>query len=341
VSKLRTAVIGAGYFGQFHLEAWSRMPEVECSAIVDLNADVAMASAKEFGFSKTYSDVETMIDEANPQIIDITTPPATHLDLIRSTSESGAAIQCQKPFCTSLQEAKEAVAFAADANITISIHENFRYQPWHRQIKTLLDRKVLGDVYQATFRLRPGDGQGDDAYLSRQPYFQKMERFLVRETAIHQIDIFRYFFGEPTGVFADLKKLNPVIAGEDAGIILFDFPNGTRALFDGNRLVDHNAENTRLTLGEMSIEGSKACLRLDGNGRIWLRQHGSTTEDEHRFEWNDNLFAGDCVYATCRAFLNHVVDGQPLENSAADYLRNLVIEDVVYQSDEQRRWLEL
>jgi len=341
VSKLRTAVIGAGYFGQFHLDAWSRMPEVECSAIADLNAGNASSSAEKFGFAKTYSDVDAMIAEVNPQIIDITTPPATHFDMIRKAAPSGAAIQCQKPFCSSLEEAREAVAFAAAANVTVSIHENFRYQPWHRQIKTLLDSKVLGEVYQATFRLRPGDGQGADAYLSRQPYFQKMERFLVRETAIHQIDVFRYFFGEPTGVFANLKRLNPAIAGEDAGIILFDFREGTRALFDGNRLVDHNAENTRRTLGELLIEGSKACLRLDGNGKIWLRQHESTVEEEHVFDWNDNLFAGDCVYETCRAFLNHVVKDDPLENSAADYLRNLEIEDAVYQSNEQRRWLEL
>lgn len=341
MTPLRTAVIGAGYFGRFHLEAWSRMPEVACAAVVDLDSKTAGAAAEEFGFSETFADVDTMLAQVQPDIIDITTPPETHFDLIRTLAPTGAALQCQKPFCRSAQEASEAVAFITAAGMTVSIHENFRYQPWHREIKKLLDTNALGKVYQATFRLRPGDGHGDDAYLARQPYFQKMERFLVRETAIHQIDLFRYFFGEPTGVFASLKRLNPAIAGEDAGIILFDFPGDLRALFDGNRLVDHRAQNTRRTMGEMLIEGSDGSLRLDGDARIWMRRHGSATETEHTYPWHDNLFGGDCVFATCRAFLDHILHGAPMENSAADYLRNREIEDAVYLSNEKQSRVQL
>jgi len=341
VSKVRTAVIGAGYFGRFHLEAWTRMPEVACSAVVDIDGDTASSVAREFAFAEAFTDVGTMLSEVEPEIVDITTPPQTHFHLLKQIAPSGANIQCQKPFCRSLEEAQEAVEFAKSIGTTISVHENFRYQPWHRQIKTLLNQAALGDVYQITFRLRPGDGQGPDAYLARQPYFQTMERFLIRETAIHQIDLFRFLFGEPTGVFADLKRLNPSIAGEDAGIILFEFPSDVRAVFDGNRLVDHVAENTRRTMGEMLIEGSKACLRLDGDARIWLRQHGSTHEREHAFEWHDNLFGGDCVYATCRAFLNHITQGAPLENAAKDYIRNREIEEAVYRSNDERQWIAL
>ena len=42
---------------------------------------------------------------------------------------------------------------------------------------------------------------------------------------------------------------------------------GARAMFDGNRLADHKAENRRLTMGEMLIEGSKGTLRLNGVSR--------------------------------------------------------------------------
>ncbi|MEO0763052.1 MAG: hypothetical protein AAFZ09_14815, partial [Pseudomonadota bacterium] len=60
------------------------------------------------------------------------------------------------------------------------------------------------------------DGQGPDAYHARQPYFQRMPRFLVHETAVHWIDTFRYLMGEAETVYADLRRLNPAIAGEDA-----------------------------------------------------------------------------------------------------------------------------
>ncbi|MEC7204614.1 MAG: Gfo/Idh/MocA family oxidoreductase, partial [Pseudomonadota bacterium] len=94
-----------------------------------------------------------------------------------------------------------------------------------------------------------------------------MERFLVHETAIHFVDVFRFLMGEVETVYADLTRFNPAIAGEDSGYIVFQFRNGARGLFDGNRLVDHAAENRRLTMGDMLIEGSHAVLRLDGDGR--------------------------------------------------------------------------
>ena len=42
-----------------------------------------------------------------------------------------------------------------------------------------------------------------------------MPRLLIHETGVHYIDTFRYLFGTPTAVHADLRRCNPVIAGED------------------------------------------------------------------------------------------------------------------------------
>jgi predicted dehydrogenase len=60
------------------------------------------------------------------------------------------------------------------------VHENFRFQPWHREIKRLLVQDSIGDrLHSLTFRSRPGDGWGERAYLDRQPYFRDMPRFLI------------------------------------------------------------------------------------------------------------------------------------------------------------------
>ena len=158
------------------------------------------------------------------------------------------------------------------------VHENFRFQPWYLQIKKILENNSLGEIYQVYFRMRPGDGQGKDAYLNRQPYFQKMERFLIHETAIHFIDLYRFLFGKIDSVFANLTKLNTNIKGEDAAYVLFNFENGMRGIFDGNRLSDHIAIDRRLTIGEMLIEGSNGTLRLNGNGELFKRKFGSNKE---------------------------------------------------------------
>jgi predicted dehydrogenase len=267
--------------------------------------------------------------------LDIATPPSTHLALIRLAADRRIPTICQKAFCRSLEEAEEATRIAEEAGILLVVHENFRFQPWFVEIKRQLDQGRLGEIYQVSFRLRPGDGQGPRAYLDRQPYFQKMERLLVHETAIHFIDTFRYLLGEVDTVFARLARLNPVIVGEDAGIILFEFQGGPRALFDGNRLVDHPADNRRLTMGELLVEGSAGVIRLDGYARLFFRPFGSNEEEPISYEWNNVGFAGDSVFRLQRHVVDHLKGQGPVVNRARDYLVNLRIEEAVYRSSER------
>ncbi len=340
-SKIRVATTGTGYFSKFQYEAWTRMDDAEIVAVFNRTAENARRIAETYGIPEAFTDLEEMLETAKPDLLDIITPPVTHLDYIRAAARHRVPMICQKPFCQTLDEAKEAVDIAEAAGTLLVVHENFRFQPWYGESKRLLETGALGEPYQVTFRLRPGDGQGQRAYLDRQPYFQTMERFLVHETAIHLIDTFRYLMGEVSEVYARLKRLNPVIAGEDAGIILFDFAGGTRGVFDGNRLVDHAAENRRLTMGEMLIEGSDAVLRLDGDGRLFLRRHGRNDEENLSYDWENRGFAGDCVFRLQQHVVDHLMGRGDIMNTGRNYLVNLAIEQAVYESDAVGRRLEL
>jgi predicted dehydrogenase len=199
-------------------------------------------------------------------------------------------------------------------------------------MKQAIDDGTLGDVHQLTFRLRTGDGQGPDAYLDRQPYFQGMNKFLIRETGVHWIDTFKYLLGKPTAVFADLRKLNPVIAGEDAGYFIMEFERGKRALFDANRHLDHDAENCRNTLGEALLEGTKSTITLSGTGELKIRKFGSREYETLLPAQSWAGFAGDCVHALQSHVIDRIHDGGEFENSAADYLSVLKLEAAIYQS---------
>ncbi len=328
------AVVGAGYFGSFHLDAWSRMDGISLAGLCEPDEARAQEMAATYDGLAHFTDPLAMVEAVRPDLVDITAPPTAHLDLIEALAPRVEHIICQKPFCGDLAGARRAIEVAAGHGCKLAVHENIRYQPWNREAKRLMEAGAIGQPYQITFRLRPGDGQGKGAYLERQPYFQTMPRFLVHETAIHWVDTFRYLMGEVRAVHAHLTRLNPAIAGEDAGIVLFDFENGTRGLFDGNRLVDHAAQNRRLTMGEMWIEGSAGVLRLDGNGRLWLRGHGENAEVEQHFEWRDHLFGGDCVYLTCQATVQAWRRGDSPETEAGAYIRNQELEEAIYASAE-------
>ena len=339
--KLKVAAVGAGYFSRFQYEAWKRIDAIDLVATANRTKAGAQEIADTFQVPRVFESVPEMLDATSPDLLDIITPPETHLAAISAAAERGIDVICQKPFCATLEEARQATEIAKRAGVKLIIHENFRFQPWHRKIKAMLDEGAIGELYQATFRLRPGDGQGPEAYLERQPYFQKMERFLVHETAIHLIDTFRYLMGEMTDVFADLRRINPVIAGEDAGVILFQFANGARGLFDGNRLSDHKAENRRLTMGEMIIEGSGGVIELSGDGVITHRVHGSNKVNVMNYDWSNHAFGGDCVYLLQAAAVDAIQGRRPLENTGEDYLRNIEIEDAVYQSSADGRRISL
>ena len=340
MSELAVAIAGCGYFSRFHQEAWSRLPRVRVVAVADRDPAKAQAAADALPGARVFDHAAEMIERMRPDLVDIATPPETHLTLVAAAAEAGAAILCQKPLAPTYPEAVQVVEAAERAGAALVVHENFRFMPWFGEAKRLLEAGTVGTPLALSFRLRPGDGQGPQAYLARQPYFQTMPRFLVHETAIHLIDVFRFLLGEVTGVFARLKRFNPAIAGEDAGLVTFEFAGGALRLFDGNRHIDHAAEDARLTLGTMLLEGTGGTLRLDGDGRLFVKPHGGP-EREHGYPWERRGFGGDCVYRQIHHVVGGLLDGTPVMNDGRSYLRNLAIEEAVYRSNDEERFVRV
>jgi len=341
MTETRVAIVGCGYFAQFHHDAWRRTPQARVVGVCDRDiAKARLAATAHHPDAPAFDDPHRMLAELSPDLVDIVTPPATHAELVDACAAASADVICQKPLAPTPAEAEAIVDRAAAAGIRLAVHENFRFQPWYLEARRLLDAGALGTPHSIAFRMRPGDGQGPDAYLSRQPYFQTMPRFLVFETGVHFIDTFRMLMGEPVSVYARLRRMNPALAGEDAGYILFEFASGATGLFDGNRLNDHVAENTRLTMGEMWLEGAAGVLRLDGFGRLFLKPHGAA-EVEHRYDWDRRGFAGDSVLATNRHILDAWRAGRPAVNEGREYLRNVALVEAVYRSHDAGRRLDL
>jgi D-apiose dehydrogenase len=338
----RVAIVGSGYFAQFHLEAWQRLAaEGMCTiaSVCDVDSEKSSAAAHKLAVAG-YTDMHTMLSAEALDLIDIATPPTTHQALIEQSLQKGLAVVCQKPVAPTYDEALSMAAFTTQFKQPVWVHENFRWMPWFREMKAAIVGGKLGVLHDIAFRLRPGDGQGPNAYLLRQPYFQKMERFLVHETLIHLIDTYRFLMGEIVAVTAQLRRINPAIAGEDAGYVLFKFASGASGLIDANRLNDHNAHNTRLTMGEAWLEGELGVLSLNGNGDINWKPH-LADEQPHPYAWSNIGFGGDCVYHQQRHVLNALAGNEKPVNLIEDYLINLKIEEAIYASNAQRREVTL
>lgn len=334
MKKLKGVCIGAGYFSHFQYDAWSRIPEVEIVAFSDLDEKQAETVRGRFGIQQWYADYRKMLDREKPDFVDIITPPNTHAEICQEACSRGIHILCQKPLAPTIEEARRLVEEAARAGARFMVNENFRFQPWHREIKRRIDSGEIGDrLHTLTFRTRMGDGWGPEAYLPRQPYFPTQPRLLVYETGVHFIDTFRYLCGEISRVTAWLRRLNPGIKGEDCGLLVFEFANGVLGAWDANRFNEPNYAEPRYTFGEFLVEGAEGAIRLYSDGRLTLQKLG---EPERDIEYSHERrgFAGDCCFLTQRHFTDRMLDGHPFETNGEDYLRTLAVQEAVYRSAE-------
>ena len=334
--KLKGVAIGAGYFSKFQYEAWNRIPEVEITALCNSNLERAKGIMAQYGVKKHYTDYKEMILKEKPDFVDIITPPETHFEMCKFAADNGVHIICQKPLAPTYKASKQIVDYVSKTNVRFVVHENFRFQPWHREIKTMISNGVVGNLFNLNFRSRMGDGWGEDAYLARQPYFRDYKKLLIYETGVHFIDTFRYHAGEVKDVYALLKRLNPVIKGEDSGLMILNFESGATAVWDANRYNENNFKTSRYTFGEYLIEGSKGSIRLYPDGKITLQELGKA-EKEHEYVHHNIGFAGDCCYIFQRDFVDNLVADLPFETGGHNYLKTLKVQEAVYASAEQKK----
>ena len=347
--ELVGAVVGAGYFSQFHYEAWSRIDAVDLVACCDLEIERAEKVANEHRIGLCFANVQEMLNglaEQNIQLdfIDVVTGPSTHRAIIETIlayrfDHPNLRIICQKPLAPDYDGAVKLVATCAAAEVPLVVHENFRFQPWYREIKKLLEAGVIGStLHTITLRHRAGDGWGEDAYLNRQAYFRTMPRMLVFETGIHAVDCFRYLLGDITTAFAHMRRLNPVIVGEDTAVGMFQFSGGGIGIYDANRYNECNGDDSRYTFGELLIEFDGGTIRSYLDGRITIQRLGEA-ETEHPYQPARRGFAGDCVFAAQQHFAQVMLSGDSaFETEAGAYLSSLAVQEAMYRSAQSGQW---
>ncbi len=331
--NLKGVLIGAGYFAQFQAEAWKRIPAAEIVAVADSAPGKARAFAEKFGIPRAYESAEEMLDRERPDFVDIATRPEAHLALTRLAAERGIHVICQKPMAPTWEGCVGMVEACEAADVRLLIHENWRWQPWYREIKRLLDAGTLGRVFQLSFQWRTGDGRGPEPYAV-QPYFRQMPRLLVYETLVHLLDTFRFLGGEIASVFCINRRVNPTIVGEDQSLILVTFRGGVPGLIDANRI--SGPMPAPVAMNSLTVEGERATLRLSADGRLWLTEYGQA-EREHAFPTTGEGYKGDSVRATQEHLIDCLRSGERSESEGRDYLKTVEAVFACYRSAETGR----
>jgi predicted dehydrogenase len=299
------------------------MPDVDIVGACDVYFDRAERAAP-----RAYTSLIELLERERPDFLDIATRPAAHLPLVRLACERGVAVICQKPIAPTWAEAVEMVEIAERAEVPFMVHENWRWQPWYREVDRRIEAGDIGVPVTYCFRTRRNDGGGVSPYAS-QSYFSQMPRLLIYETLVHHLDTARFLFGSIDTVIAQTRRRNPGIAGEDQAIMIVTHSDGLLGTIDGHRFLDLAPDSP--PLGDATFEGEHGLLTVTAHGDVLL--NGDPVWRNHL---NDG-YRGDSVFATQRHFIDCLRSGRPFETGGREYLRTFAAVEAAYRSVAESR----
>jgi UDP-N-acetylglucosamine 3-dehydrogenase len=266
--KKKIAVVGAGFWGRNHLRILSELPEVELIAVCDLDRQKAEAAAEKYGI-KSYSDSMKMYRKENLDAVTLCVWSTKLAEEAMKALKKGKHVLVEKPMASSSKEAKRIIDVAKAENLHLMVGFIERFNPAVRRLKQAIEEGRIGSPVSVTVKR-----------VSKWP-----ERIgdvgVVKDTAIHDIDVLRYIFEEdPLTVFAKVGNLRHE-RFEDYAQIMLTFSHGKTAFLEANWLTPYK-------IRKLTVTGSDAIISLD-----YITQEMTIETSGHtltpRYEWEEPL----------------------------------------------------
>lgn len=236
MEKIRTAVIGAGFWGRNHIRVLSEIPEVKLVAVCDINQESLRLVENKYKV-KTYTDTIKMLENESIDAVNICVWSTKLSEEALKALKLRKHVLVEKPMAASITEAEKILKTAEKNKVFLSVGFIERFNPGVIRLKRLIEDHGIGVPVSATV-----------TRVSKWP-----ERIgdvgVVKDTAIHDIDITRFIFNrEPESVFANIGSLNHRY--EDYAQIMLSFPDGRSAFLESNWLTPYKVRRLKVTGSE-------------------------------------------------------------------------------------------
>lgn len=145
--SLKIGIVGCGKIADGHVEEIQKMPELaSVVGVCDREPIMAEQIAMRYGLGYHTHDLEKLLAEQKPDVLHITTPPASHLALAKLAMDAGAHVYVEKPMTLSFADTKALLDYADAAKKKVTIGYTYLFDPPAREMRALLEDAVLGDV---------------------------------------------------------------------------------------------------------------------------------------------------------------------------------------------------
>ncbi len=212
---LKVGIFGAGHLGKIHIQQWKEIDGVELVGFFDPNDEQAASTIAQYQVPR-YSDMEQLIHSVDA--VDIVAPTTAHFDLAKACILNGKHLFVEKPLANTLDEARELVKLAEEANIKCQVGHVERYNP---AFLALGDLKVQPMFIEA-HRLAQFNPRGTDVAV-------------VLDLMIHDIDIILHLVNSPVRRVS-ASGVSVISETADIANARIEFDNGCVANLTASRI---------------------------------------------------------------------------------------------------------
>ena len=166
---LKIGVIGTGHLGKFHLNNWVNIEGVQLTGFCDIDDYNARLVQEKYNIPR-FEDVEILMDACDA--VDIVAPTTVHFELCETAIKKGKHVFVEKPLANTMDEARELVKLAREANIKFQVGHVERFNPAFLALKDFNLHPMFIEVH----RLAQFNPRGTDVSV-------------ILDLMIHDIDI--------------------------------------------------------------------------------------------------------------------------------------------------------
>ena len=271
--KLNIALIGYGFMGRAHSNAWRQVRsffdvpyEPVLKVICGRDEARVTKAADSFGWEKHSTSWEDVVARKDIDLVDICSPGDTHLPIAVAAAHEGKFIFCEKPLANTVADAEEMLAAVRANSCLHMICHNYRRAPAVALARELIGRGRIGNIYH--YR---GTYLQDWLVDPDFPRVWRLEKARAGSGALgdllsHSIDLARYLVGEITEVSGLLKTFIPErplpesrtmapVEVDDAALSLVKFENRAVGTIEATRFAAGRKNYNRF-----EINGSRGSI---------------------------------------------------------------------------------
>ncbi|HEY3096244.1 MAG TPA: Gfo/Idh/MocA family oxidoreductase, partial [Acidimicrobiia bacterium] len=141
---LRVGVIGVGNFGERHVRAYARQPDVSIVGIVDRDPDRARLIAARWGIENWFEDSRRLLGESDPDGVSVVTPGEHHLEPTLLALEHGCAVLLEKPVAMSSGDVAAIEAAVAESTAFVQPAHILRFAAPYIALRSRVRSGALG-----------------------------------------------------------------------------------------------------------------------------------------------------------------------------------------------------